>query len=743
MKYRLLLVVLALLTITSSSLADTKKKNVLSLKESITDNDIQYPPSFNSQNDMLKEWYNMYHETNSPIEPSDNQNYGSVSDAVYKERLQKLPTTIEMPFNQIVKSYIERYVVKGRSLVSQLLGMSPYYMPIFEAALERHQMPLELKYIPIIESALNPNAVSPAGAGGLWQFMPSTAKGHGMEVSNTVDERRDPYASSEKAALFFKKLYSTYHDWSLCIAAYNCGPGNVNKAIKRTGNDNADFWEIYNYLPKETRGYVPAFIAANYVMHYYKEHGITPTKTKPLIIDTVMVSKRVNFRQIAQALNIPVEEIRILNPQYRNEVIPGNVHPYVLALPNQHIYSYIKNEGKIKESTTDVENDNKGKEQEIDRNKFKDYDYQHSEMYTVKDGETLEDVARMYGMTVEDLILLNELKSNEVKPGKILFVSRNLSSTGNTNNNGYDDEDDYRYYNNSNDDNGRNNSDDYNTRRTSSNYNTGKENTGGYSYNNNGHSGRDSRYVPIQQRRKAKEDNPVPQRSNNRNNNGSYNNDGYSYGPNHVETDNDDSNDNEDETDDNDNNSYSDRYKYYDVSNVKRMRGSSSSKSTKEVRDDYSTHSNNNTRSYNDQDENKQDSDIDYAAIKKQKEEAEKKRKLEAEKKRKLEAEKKKKKEQELALKKKKEKEEAAEKKRKEEAEKKRKEEAKKKRKEEERRRAEAAKPTSHVVKDGSNLTKLAKQYGVSVDEIKRANGLKNDNIRAGQTLKIPKKGKK
>ena len=140
MKYRLLLVVLALLTITSSSLADTKKKNVLSLKESITDNDIQYPPSFNSQNDMLKEWYNMYHETNSPIEPSDNHNYGSVSDAVYKERLQKLPTTIEMPFNQIVKSYIERYVVKGRSLVSQLLGMSPYYMPIFEAALERHQM---------------------------------------------------------------------------------------------------------------------------------------------------------------------------------------------------------------------------------------------------------------------------------------------------------------------------------------------------------------------------------------------------------------------------------------------------------------------------------------------------------------------------------------------------------------------------------------------------------------------------
>lgn len=739
MKYRLLLVVLALLTITSSSLADTKKKNVLSLKESITDNDIQYPPSFNSQNDMLKEWYDMYHETNSPIEQSDNQNYGSVSDAVYKERLQKLPTTIEMPFNQIVKSYIERYVVKGRSLVSQLLGMSPYYMPIFEAALERHQMPLELKYIPIIESALNPNAVSPAGAGGLWQFMPSTAKGHGMEVSNSVDERRDPYASSEKAALFFKKLYSTYHDWSLCIAAYNCGPGNVNKAIKRTGNDNADFWEIYNYLPKETRGYVPAFIAANYVMHYYKEHGITPTKTKPLIIDTVMVSKRVNFRQIAQALDIPVEEIRILNPQYRSEVIPGNVHPYVLALPNQHIYSYIKQEGKIIETSVgDVERENKGKEQEINRDKFKNYDYQHGIMYSVKEGETLEDVARMYGMTVEDLILLNELKSNKVETGKILFVAPNSSSPEN----GVDDDDEFRdYYNNSNDDNGQNNNDDYNTRRTSSSYSSGRENTGGYAYNNNGHTGRDSRYVPIQQRRKAKEDNPVPQRSNNRNNNGSYNNDSYSYGPNHVETDIDDSNDNEDES--NDNNSYSDRYKYYDVSNVKRMNGVGSSKSAKEERDDNGTRNTNNARVYNDPENDTRNSDQDYAAEKKKKEEAEKKRKQEAEKKRKLEAEKKKK-EQELALKKKKEKEEA-EKKRKLEAEKKQKEEAEKKRKEEERKRlaAEAAKPTSHVVKDGSNLTKLAKQYGVSVEEIKRANGLKNDNIRAGQTLKIPKKGKK
>ena len=201
------------MTITTSW-ADSKKKNILSLKESITDNDIQFPASFDANNDMMKQWYNQFHESTN-INQDNDRNYGTVSDSEYKKRLQNLSTTIEMPFNQIVKSYIERYVVKGRTLVAQLVGMCPYYMPIFEAALERHHMPLELKYIPIIESALNPNAVSPAGAGGLWQFMPSTAKGIGMEVNSSVDQRRDPYESSEKAAVFFQKLYGTASHRSL------------------------------------------------------------------------------------------------------------------------------------------------------------------------------------------------------------------------------------------------------------------------------------------------------------------------------------------------------------------------------------------------------------------------------------------------------------------------------------------------------------------------------------------------
>ena len=234
--------------------------------------------------------------------------------------------------------------------------MSLYYMPIFEQALEKEGLPLELRYIPVIESAMNPNAVSPAGAAGLWQFMLGTARGVGLEVNSLVDERRDPYRSSEKAAAYFKQLHDIYGDWSLAIAAYNCGPGNVNKAIRRASNpEKPDFWEIYNYLPRETRGYVPAFIAANYIMTYFKEHNISPSLArKPLIVDTVSVNRRIHFRQISQVLNIPIEEIRILNPQYRHDVIPGNTHPYSLALPSQQVYSFIMVEDSIAQFRNDL-----------------------------------------------------------------------------------------------------------------------------------------------------------------------------------------------------------------------------------------------------------------------------------------------------------------------------------------------------------------------------------------------------
>ena len=254
------------------------KKNVLDIKESITDNNIAYPEAnFEAESrKMLESWYMQnYMATDDRYETQSDAN---TSDDTYRRRLSQLPTIIEMPFNQVVKSHIERYTKKGRPMVASLLALSNYYMPIFEQALEEAGLPLELKYLPIIESALDPNAVSKSGATGLWQFMLIAAKGLNMEVNSLVDERRDPYVSSKMAAKFLKDLYNTYGDWSLAIAAYNCGPGTVNKALRRAGGDPStlDYWAIYNYLPQETRGYVPAFIAANYVMNHYKDHNISP-----------------------------------------------------------------------------------------------------------------------------------------------------------------------------------------------------------------------------------------------------------------------------------------------------------------------------------------------------------------------------------------------------------------------------------------------------------------------------------
>ena len=266
---------------------------------------------------------------------------------VYIERLKQLPTVIEMPYNNIVQQFIDRYSGRLRRSVSVMLGLQNFYMPIFEQALETYELPLELRYLPIIESALKPNAVSRVGATGLWQFMIGTARQYGLEITSLVDERRDPIKSTYAAVRYLKNLYKIFGDWHLVIAAYNCGPQNVNKAIHRAGGVK-DYWHIYPYLPAETRGYVPAFIAANYIMNYYCEHNICPMLTNlPTKTDTLVLNRDVHFEQIAGVLGVDVKMIEELNPQYRRSVVNGNNRPSTLRLPMNLATQFIDNEDSI------------------------------------------------------------------------------------------------------------------------------------------------------------------------------------------------------------------------------------------------------------------------------------------------------------------------------------------------------------------------------------------------------------
>ena len=407
---------LALITVAAAICPAAQAASILSLSTQFTDSTIVAPQSVETDvNAMMENWYlQNYLDMDRQADRSADTD---VSDDVVMKRLAALPTVVEMPYNSIVRQYIDMYTQRRRQLIENMLGMSLYYMPIFEEALEREGVPLELKYLPVIESALNPDAVSRAGATGLWQFMIPTARGLGMEINSLVDERRDPYRSSAMAARYLKQLYGIFNDWSLAIAAYNCGPGNVGKALKRAGDGDGrkrDFWDIYNLLPQETRGYVPCFIAANYVMTYYPEHNISPALARrPLITDSVHVSRRIHLQQIADVLNIPIEEIRVLNPQYREDYIPGDIKPYSLVLPSKQIYSYLLSQDSI-------ENHNKelyARRLTVDpgtgqvESVKEDGDYIVTEKimwHKVKRGETLTSIARKYGVTVASLKTAND-----------------------------------------------------------------------------------------------------------------------------------------------------------------------------------------------------------------------------------------------------------------------------------------------------------------------------------------------
>lgn len=356
--------------------------------------------------------------------------------ATYAERLRRLPLAMNLPYNDIVKLYIEQYAGRLRRSVSYMLGAGNFYIPLFEEALDAHGLPLELKYLPVIESALNPNAVSRVGATGLWQFMPATAKRYGLEINSLTDERRDPIKSSWAAARYLKELYDIFQDWPLVIAAYNCGPTNVNKAIHRAG-DTRDYWKIYPYLPRETRGYVPAFTAANYIMAYYCEHGIHPmSATLPDATDTVQVSRDLHLRQVADLCQTDIEELRALNPQYRRDIVPGLWQTSTLRLPQEAVgrfiaagdslYAHRAGELLPRQSTNTV-NDTyipapapKGS---VRHGKHKARDRKGRSRYaTVRRGDTLSSIARRHGITVKQLKRINGISGSNIRAGKKLRV---------------------------------------------------------------------------------------------------------------------------------------------------------------------------------------------------------------------------------------------------------------------------------------------------------------------------------
>lgn len=422
---------------------------------------IDLPEAMTSEIDSLLHLYN----TKTYLKRDNDCNYPDINRTyapeVYKQRLRRLPTVMEMAYNDVVQKFIDRYSSKLRNSVSIMLGASNFYMPIFEQALETYNLPLELKYLPVIESALNPLAVSRVGAKGLWQFMIDTAKNYGLEINSLLDERCDPVKSSYAAANYLSDLYRIFGDWNLVIAAYNCGPDKVTQAIHRS-KGNKDYWQIYPYLPRETRGYVPAFIAANYIMNYYCEHNICPMTTDlPVKTDTIMVNRDIHFQQIAHVLNMDEELIKSLNPQYRHDIVIGNTKPSSLRLPvakinefidkEDSIYAYNADQLLVKRSEVEIaqptasyssnkspvfrshnsysNNKNKkdkskkkaNKKNKKNKNSRKKKS-QSTKHITIKNGDTLSEIAERNHTTVKNLKKLNKIKGNTIRKGKKIRV---------------------------------------------------------------------------------------------------------------------------------------------------------------------------------------------------------------------------------------------------------------------------------------------------------------------------------
>lgn len=407
-------------------------KDTLDIEYEFTDS-VDFDKSFEANADSLLELY--YVKESLLKDSSENKQVIQTieiphfSDSVYKQRIEALPFAAELSYNNIVKRYIEVYTVKKRKSVEVMLGLSEHYFPVFDDIFDYYDVPNELKYMSIIESALNPRAYSRARAVGLWQFMYGTGRIYGLEINSLVDERRDPIKSTHAAAKFIKSLHERYDDWMLAIAAYNCGPGNVNKAIRRAGGKK-NFWEIYYYLPRETRGHVPAFIAAAYTMNYYEEHNLHPKQIDlPIDVDTVIINNKLHLMQVSEVLNIPIKQLRDLNPQYRYDIIPGNSKPYALRLPEIQTLSFIDYQDSIFAYKDSIYHNTEKVASPVHSSDLPDMpgkDYVKL-TYTVKSGDAIGLIAQWYDVRTSDLRYWNHVRKNLIRSGQKLKIYKHKS----------------------------------------------------------------------------------------------------------------------------------------------------------------------------------------------------------------------------------------------------------------------------------------------------------------------------
>ncbi len=382
----------------------------------------EYSPEMTDS--LLSLWYvHRQMEVNKELTEYDMDSVkftSDVPDAVLIERLEKMNSFITLPFNETVKNYMVLYSEKMPTKMGHILGLSTYYLPIFEDIFNRYGLPSELKAMAIIESALNPTAVSRAGAKGMWQFMYNTARTYGLRINSYVDERLDVEKAADAAARYLLDSYNIFGDWCLAISAYNCGAGNVNKAIRRAGG-NKDFWSIYPYLPKETRGYMPAFVGALYAMTYYKEYGIVPEPVQmPAHTDTFEIRRNLHFSQISEVIGIPNEDLQNLNPQYIHDLIPGNEAPYILKLPYNYTNAFLDNQDSLYTHKTAEMAGTKV----LEGPSVPDSGTQERIAYKVKSGDYLGRIASRYGVTVKQLQQWNNLRGTNLRVGQTLYIYR-------------------------------------------------------------------------------------------------------------------------------------------------------------------------------------------------------------------------------------------------------------------------------------------------------------------------------